>query len=222
MHLTYRSAPSPAESNRGSWMLIRAFSGIHTLKFPHVICTVDLNFFAVPSPSSCITNCSSKHSQLLVLPGCVAAEKVCWLGKVAGVAGSTPPACACTCAPLHRCYLSCEQACWWRWDGAGWHSAELHGKESGVLCLWTQTSVGQTGFDRRHHRQKNNKIRNHPSHSSPALPSPFISQLSVNSCLCLFLFNSPPHSLLTTFPQLSIFVLLFNTTSPLLPHRPII
>lgn len=58
------------------------------------------------------------------------------------------------------------------WDSAGWHSAELHGKASGVLCLWTQISVGQTGFDRRHPRQKNNEIRSHPSHSLAPHPSP--------------------------------------------------
>lgn len=65
---------------------------------------------------------------------------------------------------------------------AGPHYAELHGKASGVLCLWTQISVGQTGFDRR---------RN---------PPPFISQLSVNSPLsfaplfALLLFSSPSFS----------------------------
>lgn len=38
--------------------------------------------------------------------------------------------------------------------GSGWHTAELHGKEGGVARLWTQTSMRQTQFDRRHHKQK--------------------------------------------------------------------
>ena len=85
------------------------------------------------------------------------------------------------------------------------------GKESGVLCLWTQTSVGQTGFDVRHHRRKNNKIRNRPLPLFARFP--FISQLSVNSSLyfSFLLSSSPP---LSCYP---------TPASPLvLPHRPII
>lgn len=59
--------------------------------------------------------------------------------------------------------------------GAGTVQADIvlscMGKASCVLCLWTQISVGENGFDRRHHRQKNNKIRSSPSHS--LLPRPY-------------------------------------------------
>lgn len=80
--------------------------------------------------------------------------------------------------------------------------AELHGKkEGGVLCLWTQTSVGQSRLDRRHHRQKNNKIRNCPllfctrsplTLQQPAVHEPmsflhFHSPLFPNCSFCLSL-----------------------------------
>lgn len=51
------------------------------------------------------------------------------------------PACVCVC------------------DG-GWRRGQvdivltLPGKEGGVPCLWTQTSVGPTRRDGRHHKQK--------------------------------------------------------------------
>lgn len=143
---------------------------------------------------------------------------------------------------VRLCLFACARACWSVSrlsvsvvlcvsrvvGGAGTvQVADLHGKEGGVLCLRTQTSVGQTGFDRRHHRQKNNKIRNRPSQSLPTLPSPFISQLSMNSSVSFtlfFLFTSPPlfHSHCSFFLLLSAVVRLFNTTSPFPPHRPFI
>ncbi len=179
---------SPAESNKGSWMLIRPFSDSFVLSSQYILISL----------LSLLLLLDHKHWKYTISTS--AAEKVEKL-----------PVSVCVCAhvcvcrsvcvkPLSECDPLCEQG----WDGAGWHSAELHGKESGVLCLWTQTSVGQTGFDRRHHRQKNNKIRNHPSHSLPAHPSsascPW-THLCTSPSVLSFQFSSALfHSLLPTFP----------------------
>lgn len=53
--------------------------------------------------------------------------------------------------------------------------------KSGLLCLWVQTSVGQRGLDRRHHRKNNSKIRNHPSCSFTHSPGRQLSGLK-ESC----------------------------------------
>lgn len=87
-----------------------------------------------------------------------------------------------------------------------------------MLCLWTQKSVGQTGFDRRHHRWKNNKIRTPPSLSlPPRLPQPADHELSLLYPVLMVYFSSL--SLLYTIPYLSTFATLFISTSNFPPHK---
>lgn len=130
-------------------------SETHILRFPPVICAVNLHFSITNSYSSC------RLRSWFIRFG--------WSTKVAGVAVWITSVCVCTCVCL--CVL-CVNRVVGRAETAQVDIAlSCMGKKSGVLCLWTQTSVGQTGLDRRHHRQKNNKIRNHPSRSLPAHPS---------------------------------------------------
>lgn len=81
------------------------------------------------------------------------------------------PFVACTCvwsAPLER-VLSFV---WTGWDGAGWHSAELHGKKRVACCVCgPRQAWGKPVSTGDIIGRKNNKIRSRPSRSSPALPS---------------------------------------------------
>ena len=86
---------------------------------------------------------------------------------------------------------------WTGWDGAGWHSAELHGKKRVACCVCgPRQAWGKPVPTGDIIGRKNNKIRNRPSRSSPALPSA-PSSASCPWTLLLhhvsFSFSPPPH-----------------------------
>lgn len=61
---------------------------------------------------------------------------------------------------VHTCVSVCAKSlvCYPLCDGAAMAQVDIvlscMGKRVACCVFWTHTSVGQTGFDRRHHKQK--------------------------------------------------------------------